>query len=126
MQLYRLLTQSLSIAIVITGFGISKLAYSADQGPSYSCAGKLSVVETAICGSSELSKLDGELSVLYKYARLISPNPDQIKRDQRNWVVARNKCSSAQSLASCIGDQYRKRSEVLFQAGAPEPKRRHL
>ena len=121
MQLYKVLTNSLCIAIVLTGVGISKVAYSAKLGPSFSCDGKLNAIEAAICDSSELSKLDRELSVLYKYARLISPNPDQIKRDQRNWLVARNKCSSAQSLGSCIGDQYRKRSEVLFQVGAPDP-----
>lgn len=68
---------------------------------SFDCKStNLSDLERAVCVNSDLSKLDEDLSKLYKEARANSSNPDSIRKDQLAWLKqSRNTCSTIECLS---------------------------
>ncbi len=80
-------------------------------------------VGKAICASSDIASLDGQLSDAYKQvsAKLSSQDLNKLKQSQRNWVKSRNKqieadCfQSGQINTQCVAEIYRQRMNELRQ-----------
>jgi uncharacterized protein len=69
---------------------------------SFDCKRAGTQVEKIICAQADISKLDEDLSGLYKQALVVSP---EIKNEQLLWIKERNSCKSDQ----CVRDQYTNR-----------------
>ena len=107
----------LSRAAVILGFGaIVALSNTtlANAHPSFSCAKTYSMTERAICKSSQLSRLDREMSSEYYALRRDMTRHDRraLRKDQRHWLKVRNRCGARRG---CISDQYYFRIAALSE-----------
>jgi uncharacterized protein len=69
---------------------------------SFDCTKAASQVEKLICSDNELSKLDDDLSAAYRAASGDPAVADQVRRDQRQWLAARNVCRDR----ACIKSAY--------------------
>jgi uncharacterized protein len=69
--------------------------------PSFSCGGKLTRVEQAICDDPALAQRDRDLAALYKVARARPGIAD----GQRTWIRTRNACPDA----ACVARAYDQR-----------------
>lgn len=76
------------------------------KAASFDCRKASTSVEKIICSSPSLSKLDSELSEIYKEA--VGKEPS-IKRDQIDWLRERNKCQNE----SCLESAYNERKDDL-------------
>lgn len=76
-------------------------ALNTPVSPSFTCGGKLSRVEQAICDDPALALRDRDLDALYKTARARPGIAD----GQRNWMRMRNACSDV----ACIARAYDQR-----------------
>lgn len=101
--------RSRCFAIVL--FGWLVLALPA-QGASFDCAKAQSKVEKMICADAELSRLDEEIAKVYGEVLKKSPDEVLLKKQQRGWLKARNRCKNI----SCLSDHYRGRLAVLNEA----------
>ena len=72
-------------------------AYSA----SFDCTKAKSPVEKAICTDTELSKLDEDLSKVYKDALKEHPVENYVKTRQRAWIKTNSYCDKSK-LANCL------------------------
>jgi len=81
------------------------------EGPSFECNQKLSSIETSICTSKELSKLDLSLSELYNKVYSTLRSTQDLKFAQRQWVKTRNQCKDNM----CLIKAYQTRIEKLKQ-----------
>ena len=72
------------------------------QAASFDCKRAGTQVEKIICAEADISKLDEDLSGLYKQALIVSP---AIKNEQLLWIKERNSCKNDQ----CVRDQYTSR-----------------
>lgn len=74
--------------IVLGWFLLTLQTYAA----SFDCAKAQSKVEHLICDNLEISKLDDELSVVYKVAVKDNAQTVAIKQTQKQWMKERNDC----------------------------------
>lgn len=79
--------------------------------PSFNCKNASSSVEKMICNSEELSKLDVQLSDLYKTALSVDPDKELLKQYQNNW---RKNIRDVCTLDSCVKTAYKNRIAELF------------
>ncbi|MEF9899218.1 MAG: MliC family protein [Pseudomonas sp.] len=95
-------------------------AVQAAEGPSFSCD-KAQGMELKVCQSPQLSKLDRDLSALYKQmlAKADSDAQKQLKATQRGWIKGRDECWKATDADACVLEQYQVRIVKLqIQSGA--------
>jgi uncharacterized protein YecT (DUF1311 family) len=79
------------------------------QAASFDCERALTIVEKFICETPELSRLDEALSTTYLAAQKSSTRVEQLRREQRSWLVGRNACASKK----CVRDAYLEQLERL-------------
>lgn len=86
--------------------------------PSYDCKVHYKDAEVAICNNPELSMLDNELERLYSRALrgLAGERGQVLLGAQRQWLEARNACSTD---VGCISKQYRARIKQLGASASP-------
>ncbi len=97
---------------------LPKISEKKFYAPSFSCLnGKLTKIETTICTSESLSKIDQDLSDAVAKIKATEPKAlAQLTTDQRAWLKTRNsKCSNASDAASCLDEMYRERQIALKQ-----------
>lgn len=87
----------------------------AGHAASRDCSKAALQVEKLICADSELSSLDDELDASYRAASGAPGAADQVRRDQRQWLVLRNACRER----ACIKSEYSRRLADLHTALAP-------
>jgi len=81
-------------------------AARAVPGPSFSCDRDLTEVETTICNSQELSRLDRELANAFEAAQRLAGRKALLRKQQNLWQMAvRDKCEDD----SCIRQAYESR-----------------
>ena len=98
------------IMIWLTAGAMGVLVVSSALAASFSCEKASSLQEKLICNDSELSRLDDELSALYKKVLADAPNKDQFKKLQKQWLTdVRNKCSNRE----CLNQAYKTRIGLL-------------
>lgn len=88
-------------------------------GPSFDCRRASGVVEIAVCRSPVLAELDARLAFVYRDALAGAPasRAEQIRRDQRQWIAARESCTREPAIERCLNRRY------LTRIGQLEPKR---
>jgi uncharacterized protein len=96
------------IAIALVGF----LVVARVNAASFDCAKASSTVEHFICDNTDLSALDQQLAESYKLALQDKENAENVRRAQRAWITARDKCPNV----NCVRDAYRKRIDQLGPA----------
>jgi uncharacterized protein YecT (DUF1311 family) len=79
------------------------------SGASFDCAKAATSVEKLICSNDALSKLDEQLSAVYKGALASSRNKDSIKQQQMEWIKQQRTCANAQ----CLSQAYQNRIAEL-------------
>lgn len=82
--------------------------------PSFDCAKAGTIVEHAICDSSELAELDRMLADAYRQALATSATPAQVKSTQRSWLAQRNACGAENSCLDRI-----MRGRIASLSGSP-------
>lgn len=93
--------------------GLAVLVLSgAVQAASFDCAKAQSKVEKMICADAELSKLDEDLAQAYATALKIDGKAALTRRQQAQWLKARNNCTDA----LCVKDEYLTRRQLLVDA----------
>jgi hypothetical protein len=75
--------------------------------PSFDCRRASSKVESLICSSEGLARLDSEMTKLYGQVRDVNPNATA---DQSSWLSQRNRCATI----SCVQSLYEERA-AYFQ-----------
>jgi uncharacterized protein len=80
-------------------------------GASFDCRKATTQVEKQICASSDLSKLDTDLTRAYLYASLEVSDPQQLKTEQRAWIKKRDECPN--QTPACAIALYRSRIAEL-------------
>ncbi len=63
------------------------LGMASGRAASFDCKAARSPTEQAICGNSDLSRLDGELAQAYAAAMASVPRPTALRDVQRDWIV---------------------------------------
>jgi uncharacterized protein len=93
-------------------FGLLILVLPA-QGASFDCGKAGSKVEHIICDNPEISKLDEELSALYKVAQQDSSRADATHFSQKQWIEKYlDRCMDA----ACVNEAYGMRVKHLQEA----------
>lgn len=89
------------------------IASNPSKMPSFNCQNASTKIEKMICGSDELSELDGQLAATYKDALSFNPDKELLKQQQNNW---RKNNRDACSTESCVKSAYKKRiNELILQ-----------
>lgn len=91
--------------LVLVCFCMSEHGHAA----SFDCSRASTNVERTICTDSELSHLDETLDTQYKKSLVGNATPDDVRREQRRWMVMRNSCKDF----ACIRAAYLKRISDL-------------
>jgi len=101
----------LMVQMMVTAAASAAFAASA-AGQSFDCRRAVFPDERAICRSSQLSKLDGELAALFGRAIRAVPSAQRaaLTRRETEWVVARRHCGRDDG---CIEQHYRDRMAAL-------------
>jgi uncharacterized protein len=92
------------------------------QAASFDCAKAQSKVEVQICGNGPLSRLDDELAKVYGGALKLVPDKDNLVKQQKEWLKARNrKCTdpsgpNAYAEEVCLVYSYQNRIKALIKA----------
>lgn len=96
------------ISLIILMTACLAMALTA-RAASFDCGKAKSEVEKIICADAELSSQDEELAKLY--GEVIKKFPDEalLKKQQREWLKARNRCGDV----SCVQQYYRGRIAEL-------------
>lgn len=76
-------------ALLIMFISVPRAAHAA----SFDCSRDTSRIEKLICRDDDLSRLDDELASAYQAATSAAGKTDQIRREQRQWLTARNACA---------------------------------
>jgi len=95
-----------SLASCFLGVAFAPLAVLAT---SFDCSQLLTNVESLICSSGELSKLDDVLAEVYGVAKSRARTSTQLAREQRRWLAQRDACTSRE----CIKAAYETRIKEL-------------
>lgn len=93
-----------SVIFIIASF--STPIYAA----SFDCQKAKTVIEKEICTDNKLSKLDEQLARTYKSILKNFSNPIAFKKQQRQWLLKRNKCKTA----ACLQLTYQARLDSLL------------
>lgn len=83
-----------------------------DLGPSFDCAKAVSFAEKAVCSDTHLGRLDGALGQNYRHMRASDLGEGalvHLKKTQRAWNAAKNKCADMQ----CLLQAYTSRVEEV-------------
>lgn len=96
------------LLILLGGLTLSFAAHAA----SFDCGKASTKVEKLICADAELSKLDEAIAKVYGEVLKKFPDEALLKKQQREWLKARNRCKEV----SCLGDYYRGRLAELNEA----------
>lgn len=120
----------ISLFIVAIAF-IGVQTFLPVSAASFDCKKAVSEVEKLICQNPELSRLDDEMTRMYKKALASAPDklpgdrpggPDWLKRQQKTWLkLERNVCATV----GCLMEAYEIRMIELALWVQPEPKTRH-
>lgn len=88
------------------------------SGPSFDCRRARAPIESTVCRSPALSELDARLDFVYRdaLAGASSRRAQEIRRDQRRWLDARDSCARERALERCLTRRY------LARIGELEPK----
>ncbi len=104
-------------AALALGLAFASAAPAYAAKPTFSCNGKLNSTERAICNSSELSRLDRQMSSEY-FGQLDQQTSASARRElksaQRSWLQDRNSCGGS---VSCIRGEYQQWIEQLTEWG---------
>lgn len=76
---------------------------------SFDCNKKLTAIEGLICADPIVSELDDQLDVAFSSAVLASQDSSSVIKNQRDWLISRNHCDSAE----CLIISYRTQIAVL-------------
>ncbi len=90
------------------------LLVSISHAASFDCVKAKSPVEKAICADAELSKLDEDLSQIYKVAVTDYPVANYLKIKQREWIKANSYCDKSK-IISCLKENFRVRIKNLSE-----------
>ena len=90
------------------GLAAQNRAVTVEGKPSFDCRKARSETAQAICGSTNLIRLDVQLATLYwdKMAKLKGSSADEEKRRQYDWGVLRNQCGAD---IACVEQSYQRR-----------------
>lgn len=94
-------------AVLLLGLISTSLA---GHAASFDCTEAASRAEKLICAEGELSKLDDDLAFAYSIASVDPDLANQVRRDQRQWLVMRNGCGDM----ACIKSAYTRRLADLL------------
>ncbi len=93
------------------------------MGQSFDCGKAQASVDRAICASSKLRKLDGELATAFAAALARDASQaNTIKQAQRSWASGRAACIPANHTATseqCLAESYARRLAALAPPAAP-------
>jgi uncharacterized protein len=100
----------LVLSLLVISISNAKVKY---YNPSFKCDGvKKDSVEYMICTNKELSRLDNRLSNIYnELIQIDTVNKKKIKKEQREWIQARNGCTSNK----CLSELYKMKNEKLYK-----------
>lgn len=101
-----------SVAMALVGF----LVVTPANAASFDCAKARTTVEHFICDNDDVSRLDQQLADRYKLALQDKENAANVRRAQRAWITARDKCLNA----DCVRSAYRMRIAQLLPASMPD------
>lgn len=103
--------------IILAVFGL--LFTTGGFAASFDCTKVATAVEATICADPSLSKLDEEISVLYKAAKKSTNDMNALVASQREWIKERNSATTVEGLeVSHLG---RKAQLQLLVKDAPVP-----
>lgn len=88
---------------------VNKSVATVPDGPSFSCAGKLSRVEKLICDAPALSHADATMALAYAKALSAVADLSGVKQKQRDWRKTRDACADVE----CVQASYATRTEEL-------------
>ncbi len=95
---------------------ISLIACSGAHAASFECSKARTAQERMVCADPGLSAADEQLAAVYADALRGSGTPDQLKADQRQWMVERNRCSEPE----CLRAAYSRRTGQLAGAAVAQ------
>lgn len=97
-------------ALLLIALIVSPVVHAA----SFDCKKASTFVEKEICSDATLGKLDDALTNNYRsmLATDLGDGGVFLKREQRAWIVQRNKCTTDK----CLVDLYRKRVDDICDA----------
>lgn len=96
---------SLRFGLLAFALATSTAAHAA----SFDCSKARSLPERMICGDVRLSEMDDRLAAAYASGLQVSPAPDRLRSEQRQWMAERNRCSNAE----CVTEAYGRRTAAL-------------
>jgi uncharacterized protein len=98
----------------LSGFIIALMLSSVASAASFDCTKASTFIEKEICSNQLLGKFDDALNNNYNamLATNLGDGGAALKKEQRGWIVQRNKCTSDQ----CLLDMYRKRIDSVCDA----------
>ena len=89
------------------------------DGPAFDCSKASSKVEKMICADPTLSSSDSVNADIYKEVVQTADNPNQVKREQRQWLKTRNACQTVDCIAKTYDTRYNQlQHERLVNSGA--------
>jgi uncharacterized protein len=88
------------------------------QAASFDCSKAATTVEKLICGDTEISKLDDELSLVYKSALQNETLAATIRLTQKQWIKGRNHCQELACLKTSYQTRIRELSDLQVQSTA--------
>jgi uncharacterized protein len=91
-------------------------ATTPSQAASFSCYGRLTVTERAICANAQLSAVDSEMASFYYADLKRAPRAYKpiLKRNQAQWLRSRNSCGAS---VGCLMSAYNQRLDELGGQG---------
>jgi uncharacterized protein YecT (DUF1311 family) len=97
------------------------LPATAQDGPSFDCAGASGNAETLVCSDAELAALDRRLAEVYGMALSAAEGLDAgsaeasatLKAMQRGWIAGRDECWKADDARACVAAAYLQREAEL-------------
>ena len=107
----------IAAATLALGIAFAAAGPASAASPTFSCSGNLNSTERAICKSSELSRLDRQMSAEY-FGQLDLQTSSSARRElrnaQRSWLRDRNSCGGS---VACIRGEYQQWIEQLAEWG---------
>ena len=91
-------------------------------GASFDCAKARSPAEVQICADPDLSKMDDDLSVLYRKARTVATDPAAFKKkNKEEWIWRERHCEDRACLVAWYESRSAQLSKIIDQAHASQP-----
>ena len=115
------------IFALLIGLSVLLTSSPLQSAPSYDCSKASNKVESIICQTPELQRLDNKLHHIYQTVlrQISSEEKPLLRAFQRGWIKGRDDCWKSDKLGQCIEDNYKTRvTELEIQAGStpiPEP-----